>query len=151
MLAQGAYIVTWCFPYICVWTDSSESNKNTTRAKNYPWWKILYFLWKGCKRDLTTAFSYVWELQQGRNQIVFTTPLESMAWKAKSYRIRWKLGTRGLDSRRSIREEAGQNSLGREAVHIQHGRFERADFFQVVQLGKNTDAFCSVPGPETHH
>lgn len=81
--------------------DSSESNENVTRAKNYPWWKALCLLRKGCRRDLTTVFNYVKELQQGREQTVSITPLESTACKAKSDRIRRKQGTDGLDSRKS--------------------------------------------------
>lgn len=34
---------------------------------------------KGCRRDLTTAFNYVKGLQQGREQTVSVTPLESTA------------------------------------------------------------------------
>lgn len=73
-----------------------------TRAKNYPWWKALYLPRKGCRRDLTTVANYVQELQQGREQTFSITPLERMAWKAKSGRIRWKQGSDGLDSRKSM-------------------------------------------------
>jgi len=55
-----------------------------TRAKNYSWWKALYLLRKVCRRDLTTVFNYVKELEQGREQTASLTPLESMACKAKS-------------------------------------------------------------------
>lgn len=61
----------------------------------------MYLLREGCRRDLTRVFNYVKELQQGRGPTVSVTPLESMACKAKSDRIRRKQGTHGLDSRKS--------------------------------------------------
>lgn len=59
-----------------------------TRAKNYSWWKALYLRRKGGRRDLTTVFNYVKELQQGREQTVSISPLESMACKTKSVGIK---------------------------------------------------------------
>lgn len=78
-----------------------------TRAKNYSWWKALYLLRKGGRRDLTKVFNYVKELQQGREQTVSISPIESIACKMKSDGIRWKQGTQRLDSRKNIWGWAG--------------------------------------------